>query len=314
MRYSSAVSVALFAGCIGWCVLSMRADLARMSFVPLWHSWDAVAIAMMLTMSNYALRAIRWRWYLGRLGHVLTFNFSTLTYIAGFAFTLVPGKLGELVRARYYMDKGIPLRDVAAAFCVERLMDSLALLVLAAFIVSAFPHYYGVLWAAGGASIVCLTLLTLLPCDAIAHSFASSPRIPRTLARASTRVVNALRGARILLRPRALLFGFLVALTAWGFEGLGLGVLGSIFAPPRIDASLAIGIYGVAVLVGTVSLLPGGLGSTEAVMTALLAARGYSVAAALVITLACRLVTLWLGVCLGWMAVVTLRFRLGAAR
>jgi uncharacterized protein (TIRG00374 family) len=212
------------------------------------------------------------------------------------------------------MDMGIPLRDVAAAFCVERLMDLLALLVLAALIVSVFPHYYGVIWAAGCASIVCLALLTLLPWDAIAHSFASSPRIPRTLARASAGAVKGLTGARVLLRPRTVLLGFLVALTAWGLEGLGLGVLGSIFTPPRIDASLAIGIYGVAVLVGTLSFLPGGLGSTEPVMTALLAARGYSVAAALVITLTCRLVTLWLGVCLGWMAVVILRFRLGDAR
>jgi uncharacterized protein (TIRG00374 family) len=314
MRYSSTVSVAMLAGFIGWCVLSLRTDLAKMSLAPLWHSWDAVGIAMMLTMSNYALRAVRWRWYLRRLGHALTLNFSTLTYIAGFAFTLFPGKFGELVRARYYMDMGIPLRDVAAAFCVERLIDLLALLVLAALIVSAFPHYDGVIWTAGGVSIACLALLVLLPWDTIARSLASSPRIPRALARVSAGAVNALAGARILLRPRTVFIGFLVALAAWGLEGLGLRVLVSIFTPPRVDTSLAIGIYGVAVLVGTLSFLPGGLGSTEAVMTALLAARGYSVAAALLVTLACRLVTLWFGVCLGWIAVVILRFRSGAVR
>jgi len=314
MRYSLTVSVVLVAGIIGWCVLSLRADLAKMSLAPLWHSWDAVAIAMTLTMANYALRVVRWQWYLRLLGHIVTLNFSALTYIAGFAFTLVPGKVGELVRARYYVDRGIPVRDVAAAFCVERLMDLMSLLVLATLIVSAFSHYDGLIVTAAGAGIVCLALLAVLPWDAIAHFFACTPRIPRVLARASANVMRALAGARILLRPRTVLFGFLIALMAWGLEGLGLRVLGSIFAPSRVDAPVAIGIYGVAVLVGTVSFLPGGLGSTEAVMTTLLAARGYSVAAALLITLACRLVTLWLGVCLGWMAVVLLRFRLGEER
>lgn len=66
------------------------------------------------------------------------------------------------------------------------------------------------------------------------------------------------------------------------------------------------------VLLGGISLLPGGLGSTEAVMTALLAAQGYPLSQAIVITLTCRLVTLWLAVALGWGAVLSLRQRTSA--
>jgi uncharacterized protein (TIRG00374 family) len=61
------------------------------------------------------------------------------------------------------------------------------------------------------------------------------------------------------------------------------------------------------VLVGALSLLPGGLGSTEAVMTALLATQGYALGDALLITILCRIVTLWLAVCIGWLAVFVLR-------
>jgi len=49
------------------------------------------------------------------------------------------------------------------------------------------------------------------------------------------------------------------------------------------------------------------LGSTEAVMSALLVARGFPVGDAVFVTLACRIVTLWLAVVLGWVAVLTLR-------
>jgi uncharacterized membrane protein YbhN (UPF0104 family) len=292
-----------------WCALSLRADLSSMSFAPLWNSWDVILLAVMFSLLNYMLRVVRWRWYLGLLGYSVTLGFSALTYVAGFAFTLSPGKLGELVRARYYTDMGIPLRDVAAAFCVERLMDVLALVALAALMLTAFPHYEGVIWAAAVVSAASLALLTVVPWDAIAHFFGSSPRIPGVLARYCVGAANYVVGSRSLLRPRAMSFGFLIGLAAWALEGFGLGVLSSIFTPGRIGVLVAIGIYGVAVLVGALSFLPGGLGSTEAVMTALLARQGYSIAAALLITLACRMVTLWLGVCLGWIAVFILRHR-----
>ncbi len=79
------------------------------------------------------------------------------------------------------------------------------------------------------------------------------------------------------------------------------------FPTPELPLSTAVGIYGMAVLIGGLSFLPGGLGGTEAVMTALLVTRGYSVGQALLITLTCRLVTLWFAVGLGWVAVLMLR-------
>jgi uncharacterized protein (TIRG00374 family) len=61
--------------------------------------------------------------------------------------------------------------------------------------------------------------------------------------------------------------------------------------------------------VGALSFLPGGLGSTEAVMTTLLVAHGFAVGNAVLVTLVCRLVTLWLAVLLGWVAALFHRQR-----
>jgi uncharacterized membrane protein YbhN (UPF0104 family) len=111
------------------------------------------------------------------------------------------------------------------------------------------------------------------------------------------------------MSPGMLLMGFAIGLLAWGLEGAGLGLLSSMFPPMHLDPLTATGIYGLAVLIGGLSFLPGGLGSTEAVMTALLATHGYSVSQSLLVTLTCRLVTLWLGVVVGWCAVLGLRQR-----
>jgi len=55
---------------------------------------------------------------------------------------------------------------------------------------------------------------------------------------------------------------------------------------------------------GALSLLPAGLGGTEALLTGLLVAQGASAALALSITVAVRVVTLWLAVAIGALALV----------
>ena len=309
-RYLSfAIVVALAAVC----AYLLRADLAHVSFEPVARAWDVVALACVLSLLNYLVRIIRWRQYLARLGHVLPFSFTAVTYVAGFAFTVSPGKVGEVARARYYSPLGIRVTDVAGAFFVERLLDLLAMLVLATLILAAAPRYQGAAWMAAGAGSLCLAALLLLPWNAIGQRLGGSKRIPRRLALLCCAGVAALSAARALLTPKVLLGGLLFSLLAWGFEGVGLWTLGGLIPDSHVSLAVGVGIYAVAVSVGALSFMPGGLGGTEVIMTALLASQGLSVADALLITIVCRLVTLWLAVLLGWIAVAVLRQGLVAA-
>ena len=292
------------------CLYGLRGDLALISLAPLARSWDLVAVAAVCSLLNYVVRILRWQRYLHRLGRSLPLGFTGLTYIAGFAFTVSPGKVGEMARARYYSRAGISLSDVAGAFFVERLMDVMAMIVLAALIVSAAPRYQFAMWSAAVITLTVLVLLAVLPWSSIASRLETATHLPRALAQFAVGVAKGLGAARSLLSPGVLLSGFASGLVGWGLEGLGLYALGSIFPAAHLSAATGVGIYGVAVLVGALSFLPGGLGSTEAVMTALLTTQGYPVGDALVVTIACRIVTLWLAVCMGWLAVLALRHRL----
>lgn len=306
-RFSRLIVAGVVTAFAVWCVVSLRADVVEASFSTLLRSWNVLLLVVTLTVFNYALRVTRWRWYLALLGHSTPVGFAALTYLAGFAFTLSPGKLGELVRARYYTAAGVPLRDVMGAFLTERLVDFAALLILTLFAFHKFPNYHGLIRVAGVFVALGAASLVLLPSSTVTRLL-GSPRFPTILARGTARVLTSFEVARSLLSPRPITIGLLLALSAWGLEGLGLGILGSIFSSVHNDAPTAVGIYAIAVLVGAVSFLPGGVGSTETVMTALLASQGYSLAPAMLTTLACRITTLWLGVGLGWLAVGMLKY------
>src|SRR5579859_2230931 len=128
-----------------WCVRSLHADLAQLSVAPLLRSWDIIAAAVFLSLLNYGVRIVRWRTYLARLGHSFPFTFVALTYVAGFAYTLSPGKVGEIVRARYYMPRGVAFPEVTAAFFAERLLDVIAMLGLASLVLSTASRFGGFL-------------------------------------------------------------------------------------------------------------------------------------------------------------------------
>lgn len=292
------------------CLYGFRADIALISLEPLLRAWDLVALAALFSLLNYGLRILRWQRYLARLGRPLPLGFTAVTYVAGLAFTVSPGKVGEMARARYYSRFGVSLADVAGAFFVERLLDVVAMVILAVLIAASAPRYHFAMWGAGVVVVAALVVLTVLPWSRVTEGLEARTHLPATLKRAATAATRALGAARTLLSPGALAWGLALGLAAWGLEGTGLYVLGSLFPAVHLALTTGIGVYAVAVLVGALSFLPGGLGSTEAVMTALLTTQGFAVGAALLITIACRIVTLWFAVLIGWIAVFSLRRRL----
>lgn len=307
MRIAKIFPYALILIFLGWCVFSFRTDLARINFSSVWAARDAIFVALLLSLVNYALRIARWTLYLSRLGYSLPLGFSALTYVAGFAFTLSPGKVGEMMRGRYYQKIGVPLSGTAAAFFIERLMDLLSMLALAFLAVSTSNDYDVLIWSAVAAIALLLAALAYSPWERISRWVDEKHKLPARLERVLHGITHTLLAARNLLTLPILAASFGLGLIAWGAEGVGLMTIGAISPGVAMDWMTATGIYSVAVIVGALSFLPGGLGGTEAVMIALLAAHGYPLPDAIVLTLVCRLLTLWFAVAIGWIAVAVLR-------
>jgi uncharacterized protein (TIRG00374 family) len=70
----------------------------------------------------------------------------------------------------------------------------------------------------------------------------------------------------------------------------------------EIALATAVGIYALGILAGALSFIPGGLGSTEAVLILLLLVAGLDTPDAAAATLICRVATLWFAVLLGILA------------
>lgn len=269
-------------------------------------------LVLLLSLVNYLIRFQRWQIFISRLGHALPPARHLLYYLSGFAFTVSPGKAGEAVRSLYLREHGVSYGESIAALFVERLQDVLAMALLASMAAIDRPAYRPLVLGA----------LLLVAATLIAFSFASLPALierwstrlhrPRMAALLAT-FSALLRASHVLLRPRMMMMGTVVAVISWGGEGLGLYLICQ-GLHLGVDIWTSLGVYALAVLAGSAAFfLPAGLGGMELVMTSLLVAHGAPLRAAVVATLLCRVATLWFAVLIGIIAAASVEMRPRAA-
>ena len=258
--------------------------------------WIGCISVVTLSCVNYLLRFFRWQSYIAKLGHSLPMFRHLLWYLSGFAFTVSPGKAGEAMRAFYLHEHGVPYSDTIATLFVERLLDVLAMVVLASLIVHFSDAY---VWLLVGAGFATMLLLFVLCRPSLPNRLTSFARQRSRFRKWLTVIANLLRSSQNLLKPDLLVFGMLIGLLSWGAESLGFYLICRGLSL-TVTIAGATGIYAVAALAGAAAIiLPAGIGGTEIVMTTLLVARGAPFSDAVVATLLCRLATLWLAVLIG---------------
>jgi glycosyltransferase 2 family protein len=278
-----------------------------------------IAPVLLLTIWNYALRYLRWNWYLRVLGvdHIDAGS-SALVFLSGFAMGLTPGKSGEVTKSYWLRElagaERAPVARTAPIVFAERLVDGIAMLLLAASGLAAFR--FGAVALLGVAAAAVLAI-ALLQARSVVHAVLERLAYTKRAARVSQILRTMYDSARELLTWRRLLIAVAVGVVSWGGECLalyvillGLGSAAGLDVLNQATFALAAGS-----LVGSASLLPGGLGAAEGTVAAVLGGVGgqpREIAAAA--TLLIRVCTLWFGVALGTVSLLVLTRRVLGGR
>jgi uncharacterized protein (TIRG00374 family) len=287
------VGVAVYVG------FSIWADVGRVGEALRAFRWRFAALACLLAAANYGVRFLRWQYYLRRVGVVTVSPRDSLqVFLAGFALTVTPGKLGEAVKAVLLRaSHRIPMAKTAPIVIAERVTDLVALLLLAT--VGVFSYDVDRRFLVAGAVLV-VAGLTVVSVDPVAKAaIAIAGRLP-ILRRFAHRLDDAHAHTAILLAPLSLVMATALATISWFFECLAFYFVVRGFPGAHIGLQGATFFYAATTVAGALSFLPGGLGVTEAGMLALLVRwAGIERGAAAAATFVTRAATLWFAVALG---------------
>ena len=271
--------------------------------------WTLLPLLLALSLVNYGVRFAKWHYYLKRVGVALPAYDSLLVFLAGLMFSITPGKLGEVVKA--YLVKariGTRVSVVAPIVLAERLTDLTALVLLSLW--GALVFEYGRTALLAGAALTAAGLLFVSSRRLVIGSLKRFSHLPR-VGRNVERVELMYESSAQLLAPLPLLVATLLSVVSWGAECVAFAWTFNGFDQP-VSLGKASFTYAISTIVGALTMLPGGLGLTEASLTGLAQElMGKSEAVAGMATIIVRVCTLWFAVALGAVAMAHLSRRFG---
>ena len=305
-----------------WAVGGVVAFVALLALVSLWAgaarvlqpiarlSWPLVALMLGLSLLNYLLRAWRWQHFSAGLGLAVPWPRNLLYFFAGFAMTTTPFKTGEALRM-WFLERchGQAYERTAPLFFGDRWSDMAA---IALYCLAGLGTFSGYEAASLGAALLllALTLPFLHPPLLAAARRLLARALGRRFPELHRRVDLVIADTARLFTFRLFGFGLVLALAGWLAEITAFDLLLAAMGAP-VSLPQASFVVSFALTAGTLAMLPGGLGGTEAMMIALLSALEIDLGTAVAATAVIRVTTLWFATLLGFAA---LPFAMRAAR
>ncbi|MDE3076132.1 MAG: flippase-like domain-containing protein, partial [Chloroflexota bacterium] len=293
------IAVSILFGLLVFVGLALYADVSKVTGALLHFAWPLLPAILALTLVNYAVRFLKWHFYLGQLRVRMGWRDSLRIFVSGFAMSITPGKVGEFLKS--YLVKevtGAPMAGTMPIVVCERLTDGVAMLLLASGGLLLFGYGWRLLLAASALALLTIFAVQYRPLALSAIGLGE--RVPRLTSRMH-HLHAFYDGAYRLLTFRNLAIAVGMGLVSWTGECLAfyLVLLGLGFSGPVVVIQ-AFFVLASATVIGSLSLLPGGLGVADGSITGLLLALSVTgKEEAVAATLLIRFCTLWFGVSLG---------------
>lgn len=257
---------------------------------------DSLSLVLALVIIGWLLRGLRFHFYLQQIGEQIPLAYSISDFLAGFALTGTPGKIGEAMKSVFLKrDYNVSITKVIGILVVERLMDLFGVLLLGSLSLLLFKGWIGLF-------LVCALLVIavglFLCMEGIYRPVLTWLTRFRILNWPARKVLSALLSGKELMTFRIFSIGLILSTLSWAMESFSLYIImkGFSLSATLLEANF---IYSFSTLVGALSMAPGGIGGTEAGMVGLMAFMGITYSEALPAVLLIRICTLWFAILVG---------------
>ncbi|SLN49489.1 lysylphosphatidylglycerol synthase transmembrane domain-containing protein [Pseudooctadecabacter jejudonensis] len=260
-------------------------------------TWQQISLLLALSLVNYLFRGARWHLFARRLGLPTTLGQDLRHFLGGFAMSVTPGRVGELIRMRWLKrETGWAVERTAPLVLMDRASD----LAVMALILAG-----GIALSAGGIAmampVAVLALLAAfvatrpsLLAACVTWTYRLIGRLPRLMGRARM----AARSLTVFTNAPVLIAALFLGLIGWIAEGYAFHIL-MVWMGADIGLAKAVAIFTFSTLAGGLTGAPGGVGGAEAAMVALLSLEGVPLEVSIPATAVIRLTTLWFAIGIG---------------
>lgn len=304
-KYKKRIIFSIVLGAAVFLGLSIYANINELLEAFSLYNWLLFPLVLLLSLCNYVARFAKWEYYTRTLNIQIERRMSFLIFLSSFIMSVTPGKIGEVLKSYLLKEyNGTPVSRSAPIVLAERITDFISLVLLS--IAGALMLGYGTALVLGfGAFFVIVVLV--ISSRKISYAIIRFLEKFKFIEKISHKIHTAYDSIYQMVRFKELLIAVLLSIFAWGFECFSFYLVVNGFSEANtahIGFLTATFVYGFATIAGAATMLPGGLGATDASITGLLVFLGLAKSVAVASTLIIRAATLWFAVIVGIVAVM----------
>ena len=261
---------------------------------------EFLPIIIILVTCSWFVLFTRWHLLLMNSKIFIPKKNSFIIYLSGIALTIIPGKVGELVKSQLLKTKfGIPRSKTVPIVILEQFYTLIGLIVISFFGIWYFElgtYVIGFFTAVLVFSFILISskrifnkLMVILEKRKITSKFVE----PLLLSYDTVR--KSIRGPIVF---------YATALTSifWLLEAVIVYFVLLSFGVDDIEFLMVIPTYATSIMLGFLSFLPMGLGVVEGSLASFFSLQGIEVSLSLTLVIIIRVFTRWYGVAVGFVA------------
>ena len=225
---------------------------------------------------------------------------SLLIFFSGFALTIIPGKVGELIKSQLLKTKfDVPRSKTVPIVMLEQFYTLIGLVIVS---------FFGIWFFELGAYVIGFFTALLI----FAFILISSKKVFNKLItifekrKFTSRFVEPLSSSYDIIKKttRGRITFYATALTVifWFIEAVVVYLVLLSFGIENIEFLKVIPTYATSLMLGFLSFLPMGLGVVEGSLASFFSLQGIEVSLSLTIVIIIRIFTRWYGVAIGFLA------------
>ena len=229
-------------------------------------------------------------------------------FMSGYALSIVPGKVGELIKSQILKTKfNVPRTKTASIIVVEQIYNLIGLVTvsclgLGLIIIFQIEFFEVTSFVIMGATIVLTFILILIKSrtafEKVFHKFSKF----KFISKYELSYEESYEVIKKSLNGKFSIFLSLLSAAYWIIESVVVYFVLLAFDVDILEFTTIIATYTSSIILGVASFLPMGIGVTEGSLTGFFALKGVDISLALTIVIFIRIFTRWIGVGLGFIS------------
>lgn len=244
------------------------------------------------------IKGIRQNYFLNQIDIRIPFRQNLLIYLAGLSMLITPGGIGGLIKSHFLKrNYGMPISRTSPVVILERYHDVLAVfsILLLSYMTIRIPILTFPIIMIGVFLLSCLLILRNKRMLKAIIGKLTKIKILNSFEKSSSELPEVLFA---LYKKEVLLKGWIISLTAWIFDALGIYLCFKAFGLSFDFISTTVLGFS-SILFGAFSFIPAGIGVTEFSFVKLLSIYGISISMSTALILFWRIMGDFYSTCVG---------------